>query len=156
MSITVNSAALEAALLKLERAADTLPQIAAQVQQETLGFIVLAARRNIYDTQAGAYRRTQDLLRGLDARFRVSANSISITVSGNAPYHRDVELGSGATEISPQQAQAYARANPNPAAPLYFGRSGVNYNLPGPIVAPGQAFAFFRLKQLFAEAVRRV
>lgn len=141
------------ALVKVDAVCDELPQIAGQVQQEALAHLILGAGRNIYDTTAGAYERTQDLLRGLDARSRAGRNTASVTVSGSAPYHAYVELGTGPHETSVQQAQAVALANPNPAAPLYLGRSGVNYSLPGPIVAPGQAFALHRMGELFAGKV---
>lgn len=152
--IDLDARALTEALVKLEQVCDELPQIAAQVRAEALGHAILGARRNVYDTTPGAYQRTGELLRGLDARARSTRNTATVEVSGAAPYHAYVELGTGATKFTVQQAQAQALANPSPAAPLYLGRSGVNYSLPGPIVAPAQAFALYRMRELFAEKVR--
>lgn len=142
------------ALVKLERACDSLPVIADEVRAEALGHLIIGANRSVYDTTPGAYKRTGELLRGLEARSRASRNLATVEVLGRAPYHAYVELGTGATALMPEQAQAYALANPNPAVSLYQGRSGVNYSLPGPVVAPAQAYAVWRLSELFVKTVR--
>lgn len=146
--------ALSAALDGVAEACDALPQIAAQVRAEALGHLILGARRNIYDTAPGAYQRTGELLRGLDARARSARDTAVITVSGSAPYHAYVELGTGAYAQTVAQAKALALASPDPAVPLSVGRSGVNYTLPGPIVAPAQVFALHRMSELFARRVQ--
>lgn len=149
--ITFDDRELLAALAKLEAACDELPQIAEAVRGEALGHAILGARLNIYNTARGAYQRTQDYLRGLDARAQASKNRASVTVSNSAEYALYVETGRGFTLLG---LQGVALENPNPAEPITFGRSGQQWYLPGPVITGAQAFALYRLQQLFGKKVR--
>lgn len=140
------------ALVKLEGAADALPALTQQVRQETLGHAILGARRNIYGTTPGAYQRTQDYLRGLNTRGQTSRNSASVMVFNTEPYARFVEYGQAPNDLTAAQDQAYSAVDP--ALQVYLGRSGVNYSVAGPVIGPAQAFALYRLGQLFAQKVR--
>ena len=150
--IDLDARALTDALVKLEQVCDELPQIAAQVRAEALGHAILGARLNIYNTAPGAYQRTQDYLRGLDAQGRASRNTATVTVSNSTPYAPYVELGR--TGLGYEALQALALAQPDPSDPLTLGRSGQRWVLPGPILTGAQAFALYRMRELFAEKVR--
>lgn len=149
--ITFDDRELLAALAKLEAACDELPQIAETVSGEALGHAILGARLNIYNTTAGAYQRTQEYLRGLDARPQASKNRASVTVSNSSEYALYVETGRGFTLLG---LQGVALENSNPSEPITFGRSGQQWYLPGPVITGAQAFAFYRLQELFGEKVR--
>ncbi|MFK7601890.1 hypothetical protein ACI3L1_06725 [Deinococcus sp. SM5_A1] len=149
--ITFDDTALLAALARLEAACDELPQIAEQVRGESLGHAILGARLNIYSTTRGAYQRTQDYLRGLDAWAQGSRNKASVTVSNSTEYALAVETGRGFSLVG---LQDLALENPNPAQPITFGRSGQQWYLPGPVITGAQAFAAYRLQELFGEKVR--
>lgn len=155
-SFDIDDAAITAKLRRLSELNTVLPEIAQKVQDEALGHMILSARRSIYDTAPGVYQRTGALLRGLKSTGRATANTITVQVSGEVPYQADVELGQGPNMLNVRQLQGYARANPNPLSPLYFGRTGQKYSLPAPIVSGAQAFAAFQMRQLFIKAIRDV
>lgn len=142
---------LEAALRRLEAAADALPEIAQQVQQEALGHLILGANANIYNTTPGAYERTRDYLRSLDAKARASRDSATVTVGSDSEYARLIEFGRQHVSAAMLQQSALAqRGN----APLTMGRSGLNWWQPGPVITGAQVFADRRLRELFVKAVR--
>lgn len=132
-----------------------LGEIAAQAEGEALGHAILGLRRNVYDTTPGAYVRTQDLLRGLQSSSTSSTNLASVTVRNTEPYALYVELGQGAGGLSVQQDQAIAAASTDPANPLSFGRSGRNYTVAGPFIAPAQFYALHRMAELFGQKITR-
>ncbi|WP_019585219.1 hypothetical protein [Deinococcus apachensis] len=150
--INLEARALTNALIKLEQACDELPQIAEQARAEALGHLWIGADRNVYSTPPGARPRTGELREGLDARSRATKNTGTVEVRGTAAHTLWVELGREGMTIP--ALQALAAANSNPYAPISLGRSGLNYTKAGPILTPAQAFALFRLKELFVGKVR--
>ena len=149
--IDLDDRALTAALTRLEQATNDLPAIAEQVRVETLGHLIIGANANIYATQRGAYQRTGEYLRGLNATARVTALTATVIASNDADHTRDVETGTTGN-LTQLQAQAVARSNPREAFTL--GRSGINWARPGPVVTGAQAFAAYRLRELFVLRVR--
>lgn len=142
------------ALAKLEGACDQMPQIAAQAQGEALGHAIISAQRNVYQTVPGAYQRTMDYLRGFHATGRGTKNTATVTVWNDVDYSGFVELGTGPNQMTPQQV--VAQAVTHPYAPTYLGRSGQKFSLPGPAVIPASVFALYRMRELFAERVRKI
>ena len=153
--LDLDAAALEEALKRIAGVTSELPRIAEQARAETLGHAILGVRRNVYDTSPGAYQRTGDLLRGLNASGSASGSGVTVRVWNSEPYARFVELGQGPNGLTLAQDQAYSAANAHPEQPISFGRSGRKYTLAGPFLAPAQAYSLYRMKQLFAEAVIR-
>lgn len=151
--ITLDDRALSAALARLEQAAAELPAIAEQTRAETLGHLIIGANANIYATQRGAYQRTGEYLRGLNATARVTALTATVIASNDADHARVVEVGKGGNLL---QLQAQAAARSNPRAAFALGRSGINWARPGPVITGAQAFAAYRLRELFVLRVRRV
>ena len=149
--IEFDDRALTAALTRLEQASADLPAIAEQVRAETLGHLIIGANANIYATQRGAYQRTGEYLRGLNATARVTALTATVTASNDADHARDVEMGETGNLLQ-LQAQAAARSKPREAFTL--GRSGINWARPGPVVTGAQAFAAYRLRELFVLRAR--
>lgn len=141
-------------LTKLEGVCDSLPHIAERVKDEALGHAIIGAHRNVYDTPAGAYERTQDYLRGFHTSSRATKNTASVSVWNDVDYAEAIEVGSGPHEMTMPQLQA--QATPNPYAPPYFGRSGLKYSLAGPALVPAQVFALVRLQDLFGEKLVRI
>lgn len=140
-------------LVKVEAAADQLPRIAETARAEALAKAQIQARRNVYDTTPGVYERTETYLRGFRASRRVTRNTATVSVWNIADYAEVIETGTGPHEMTP--AQIVAQAAPNPYAPLYFGRSGEKYSLPGPAVIPAAVFALYRMQELFAGEVKK-
>ena len=153
--INVKSQKLTDALVRLEQACDSMPQIAEQVRAEALGHAIIGANANVYQTTPGAYQRTQDYLRGLDTRARASRNKATVTVRNSVEYAAAVEFGRQLGGAAMLQQQALAQMQQNPNAPFTVGRSGVQWWLAGPVVTGAQVFAVYRMRELFAEAVRR-
>lgn len=141
-------------IVKLQAACDSLPQVAEKVRGEALGHAIIGANRNVYDTAPGRYQRTQDYLRGFQASGRASRNIATVSVWNTVDYAARLETGSGPHEMTAEQIAAQASANPY--APLYFGRSGQKYSLPGSVVIPAAVFALYRMQELFAQKVRAV
>lgn len=150
--ISFDDREMEAWLDRLEAACDALPQIAQQVGAEALGHAVLGARANIYDTPAGNYRRTGDFLRGLDTRVRAGRGGASVTVLNRVDYGLTVETGRETVSLA--QLQQLALLRPDPDAPLTLGRSGLNWQVPAPVVTGAQTFAARRLLELFEKRLR--
>ncbi|GGR68247.1 hypothetical protein GCM10008959_32920 [Deinococcus seoulensis] len=151
--INLDDRALSAALARIEQAANDLPAIAERTRAETLGHLIIGANANIYATQPGAYRRTGEYLRSLHATARVTPLTATVTASNDAEYARDIETGETGNLM---QLQAQAAARGNPRAAFTLGRSGINWALPGPVITGAQAFAAYRLRELFVLRVRAV
>lgn len=149
--IDLDIRALDETLTRLQRSGDELPQIAARVRAEALGHALLGARLNIYNTAPGAYQRTQDYLRGLDATGRGTRTTASVTVSNGTEYAAHVEAGVGG--MSYAMLQHLALTQPDPSQPFTLGRSGVRWMIPGPILTGAQVFALYRMQELFAANV---
>lgn len=154
--INLRTQKLTDTLVRLEQACDSMPQIAEQVRGEALGHAILGATASIYQTTPGAYQRTQDYLRGLDTRARASRNKATVTVRNTVEYAAFVEFGRQTGGAALLQQQALVQMQGNPDAPFTTGRSGVQWWLAGPVVTGAQVFAVYRMRELFAEAVRRV
>jgi len=151
-SINVDDRALRALFQGVLDACDELPVIAARVEAETLGHLILGAQANIYNTTPGAYDRTQDYLRSLNARARATRTGIRVTVSSDSPYASAIEYGRDA--VDPAQLQARAEARPDPSRPFTVGRSGQAWWLPGPIITGAQVFAARRMEELLCKSIR--
>lgn len=149
--IDLDARALTDALVKLEQACDELPQVAEQARAEALGHAILGARLNIYNTTRGAYERTQEYLRGLDATGRGTRNTASVTVSNSTEYATYVEAGYGGMSYAMLQHLALGQADPS--QPFTLGRSGERWVIPGPMLTGAQAFALYRMRELFAAKV---
>lgn len=146
--------ALTDALVKVEAAADQLPQIAQRAQAEALGHAIIALNRGVYETpESPGYRRTFDLLRGIRSSGRATKNTATVQVWNEVEYAPYVDRGVGPHAMS--DAQILAQASARPEAAPYFGRSGQKYSLPNPTVLPAAVFSLYRMQQLFAEAVKR-
>ena len=152
MSIKFDMRELTDKLVKVQAATQELPQIAEKVKAETLGHAIIGANRSIYDTTPGAYQRTRDFLRGLNTSSRATRFKASVSVWNTVEYAERIERGSGPHEMN--DAQIIAQAKAHPAAPVYLGRSGRNYTLPGPVIIPAGVYAGYRIGELFAKAVR--
>lgn len=139
-------------LVKLQATTTQLPQIAQQAQAEALGHAIIGAQRNVYDTAPGAYQRTHDLMRGLNASGRATRYTATVRVWNRVEYATYVETGTGPHEMTPAQIIAQARVHPE--APTYLGRTGANYTLPGPVVIPASVYAGYRMGELFGKAVQ--
>ncbi|MFT2721712.1 hypothetical protein ACMT4L_17105 [Deinococcus sp. A31D244] len=150
--IKLDMRALTNAIVKLEAAADALPQIAEQVRQETLGHLIVGSEVNIYRTEPGRYRRTGEYRQGLDARARATRNTATITALNETDYALAVEVGHGGMTIPMLQQLALLRTNPDD--PLTLGRSGQNWTVAAPIVTAAQVFALRRMQELFARKVQ--
>lgn len=154
MTIKFDARALTNKLVKLQAVTQELPQLAEQAKAEALGHAIIGANRSIYDTAPGAYQRTMDYLRGLNTSSRATRFKASVSVWNTVEYAGIVETGTGPHEMNTQQITAQAMAHPY--APTYLGRSGQNYTLPGPVVIPASVFSLYRMRELFADAVRGV
>lgn len=149
---------LERQLDRLLRACDTVGQDAQAITPEVIGHMQIAAQVNIYLTQPGAYQRSGDYLRGLNARASATRNAATITVLNDAAdengrfYAGYVERGSRGPGDAALQQIALSRTDPS--QPLTLGRSGVNYQVPAPILLGAQVYALHRLKQLFTQKIR--
>ena len=150
--IALDARRLTDALSKLTGVCDDLGAIARTTELEALGHAVLGVRRNVYDTAPGAYRRTQDLLRGMQVSSRTSTNRASVTVKNTEPYALYVELGQQGFTLAQDQARSAAASDP--AQPLSLGRSGQNPSVAGPFIGPAQFYALYRLGQLFGQKVK--
>ena len=150
--ITLDLRALTDALTRLEAAADSLPQLAEQVRQETLGHLIVGSEVNIYRTEPGRYRRTGDYRQGLDARARATRHTATITALNDVDYALVVELGRGGMTIPMLQQLALLQTNPED--PLTLGRSGQNWMVAAPIVTAAQVFALRRMQELFCKKAR--
>ena len=142
------------ALKRIGQAAEQPSALAKAAEAEVLGHAQLGARRNIYDSAPGAYRRTGDLLRAMNVSSSASAGRATVTVGNTASYALAVELGNS-PGISVAQDQALSAANRNPEAPISLGRSGRAFTVAGPFIGPAQAYGLYKMGQLFAAAVRR-
>ena len=140
-----------AALEKLLAVPSQLPTIAATVQAETLGMAVVAARANIYSTAPGAYARTGDYLRSLDARARATRAGITVTVSSSSEYAAYIEYGRGHINPAALQAQALAQARIN--TPTTLGRSGKQWWVAGPVLTSAQVYAVRRMRDLLVKQI---
>lgn len=147
--IDVDDRALRALFQGVLDACDELPAIAARVEAETLGHLILGAQANIYNTTPGAYDRTQDYLRSLDAKARATRTGIRVTVSSDSPYASLIEYGRDG--VDPTQLQAQAEAQADPSQPFTVGRSGQAWWLPGPVITDAQVFASRRMQDLFSK-----
>lgn len=150
--IELDGRKLTDALVRLEKACDALPQMAQTVQGEALGHAIVGANRSVYQTTPGAYQRTYEYLRGFQATARATKNTVRVTVWNAVEYAPYIEYGVGPHEMTPAQVLAHAAANP--AAPVYLGRSGQNFTLPGPAVWPAAYYAGWKLQGLFVEQVK--
>lgn len=140
------------ALEKLLDIGATFPQMAATVQAETLGMAVVAARANIYSTAPGAYARTGDYLRSLDARARASRTGVAVTVSSSSEYAAYIEYGRG-RNINPAVLQAQALAQTRINTPVTLGRSGQLWWVAGPVLTSAQVYAARRMRDLLVKQV---
>lgn len=147
--IDVDDRALRALFQGVLDACDELPAIAARVEAETLGHLILGAQANIYNTTPGAYDRTEDYLRSLDAKARATRTDIRVTVSSDSPYASLIEYGRDG--VDPTQLQAQAEAQADPSQPFTVGRSGQAWWLPGPVITGAQVFAARRMQDLFSK-----
>lgn len=147
--IDVDDRALRALFQGVLDACDELPAIAARVEAETLGHLILGAQANIYNTTPGAYERTEDYLRSLDAKARATRTGIRVTVSSDSPYASLIEYGRDG--VDPTQLQAQAEAQADPSQPFTVGRSGQAWWLPGPVITGAQVFASRRMQDLFSK-----
>lgn len=150
--ITFDARRLTNALVKVEAACDSLPQIAAEVAPEALGHMIVSANRSVYETAPGVYERTRDYLRGFRSAPRATRNTATVRVWNNVDYAARVELGDGPNALTPQQVVAYAQARPD--SQVYLGRTGRNYTIAGPAVYPAAVYAQRRMEELFARKVQ--
>lgn len=141
------------ALVKLEKACDSLPQIAETATSESQGMLFVAAQGNIYSTVPGARKRTGEYLRSLSAKGKATKNAAAITVKSDSPYALYIEFGRPGVPVAQLQALALAGAINDP---LTLGRSGQQWWVAGPVLISGQAYAAKRLQDLFAKEVRKV
>ena len=152
MGIQIDDQRLTATLERLLAACDEMGNVSETARDEALGHAILGARRSVYDTVEGAYERTQDYLRGLDAQSRATRNTATVTVSNDTEYAAYVEAGQGG--MSYAMLQQLALMQGDPAQPLTLGRSGQRWVLPGPVLTGAQAYAAHRMRELFGEKVR--
>ncbi|MDK2013574.1 MULTISPECIES: hypothetical protein [unclassified Deinococcus] len=150
--IDVDDRALRALFQGVLDACDELPAIAARVEAETLGHLILGAQANIYNTTPGAYERTEDYLRSLDAKARATRTGIRVTVSSDSPYASLIEYGRDG--VDPTQLQAQAEAQADPSQPFIVGRSGQAWWLPGPVITGAQVFASRLMQDLFSKELQ--
>lgn len=143
---------LEAQLRRVAQVPARLPQMAARVGAETTAYMRIQADLSIYRTvqSAGGYERTGTLREGLRATVQAGPGLATVTATGSAPYTGYVEAGRG-TNYAALQTIASQRT----PQPYTLGRTGENWSEAAPMVTAGQAFAVFRLRQMFGEAVER-
>lgn len=155
MTIKLDARALTDALVKLQKATEQLPQLAAQVEGEALGHAVLGAQASVYSTAPGQYQRTQEYLRGFHSSHQATRHTASVSVWNSTDYAGYIEYGVGPHAMTP--AQLLQHIGSNPAQPLYLGRQGADgrYVLPGPAVWPAAYYAAWKLSQMFGDEVRR-
>lgn len=132
-------------LKRLERACENLPRITEQVEQEARAYVLIQADLSVYLTAAGAYTRTNQLREGLSVRSQAQQGAAQVTVTSDAPHARVVELGREGMTLAALQALAARQGGRNFA----LGRSGQQWEKAAPIVTGGQAYAAFRLRELF-------
>lgn len=137
---------IERELLELLEACDSMPQIAQQVQAETLGHAVLGARRSIYETPQGGYERSHDLERSITARAQGSKDRVQVTVSAGVPYAAAIEFGTRGKRVSAGAIVAIAKADPY--RPVYLGRTGLDPTRAGPFITPAAVFSVYRTAHL--------
>lgn len=152
--ITLDSRKLTDALIRAQQVTTRLPAIAKRAEEEALGHAIIGANRSVYDTPSGDYQRTQDYLRGFHARSRATRYTATVRVWNDVEYARVIEHGQGPHEMTAEQIIRHAQQRPS--QPLYLGRAGADgrYVIPGPAVIPASVFAVYRMRELFAEAVR--
>lgn len=108
-----------------------IKQRAQQLEQQGLGMAVLGLNVTVYGTEAGAYARSEDLLRGVHVTAkRARRGLVQFRVWNTAPYAPLVEYGTYGDRISPAEAERRASASGAQPTPLVTGRSGVNYAQP--------------------------
>lgn len=150
--ISFDARRLTNALVKVEAACDSLPQIAAEVAPEALGHMIISANRSVYETAPGAYQRTRDYLRGFRSAPRATRNTATVRVWNDVDYAERVELGENPNALTPQQVVVYAQTSAT--SRVYLGRTGRNYTLAGPAVYPAAVYAQRRMEELFARKVQ--
>lgn len=154
MTIKLDARKLTDALIKLQRTAERLPQMAAQVEGEALGMLIVAATANIYGTAPGARQRTYDYMRSLDTFSRTTKSTASITVRSDSPYAVYIEMGRSGLHPTDLQGLALRQSDMN--SPLTLGRSGQEWWIAGPVLTSGQVYAARKLRELFVKEVRKV
>lgn len=151
MAFRVSNRKALLALQKLALIGDELPGIAQIVEAEALGMAIVAAQANIYSTAPGAYRRTGEYLRSLQAEARATQGAIRVRVSSDSDYATGIEYGRDGTP--PDSLVARALAQPNMNAPLTLGRSGQAWWIAGPVLTSAQVYAARRMRQLILKRV---
>lgn len=109
---------------------------------------------SVYGTTPGSvYVRTGNL----KSPANTSASNLSqnrtyvIRLASDATYASDIEYGSGASEIDPALLQQLSEASGGKG--IVFGRSGINYMLPGPFVLPATVKARISIESAFNKAL---
>ena len=152
MLTVTNDRALKA-LNNLLAIPQRFPQMAQTVRGETLGMAIVAAQANIYHTVPGAYQRTQDYLRSLDAQAQSTQQGVTVRVWSSSDYAAYIEYGRQGAQ--PQQLVTAALGR-NINTPLTLGRSGRAWWIAGPVLTSAQVYAARRLHQLLLEAIKRI
>lgn len=146
-----NDAALKA-LERLLKVPEKLPAMANTVEAESLGMAITAAQANIYNTTPGAYQRTGEYLRSLNADARATRFTVKVRVWSDSEYAAVIEFGRD--HMSQAMLQAVALAGPA-NDPLTLGRSGQAWWIAGPVLTSAQIFAARKLRELIVGEIRK-
>ncbi len=105
---------------------------------------------SVYGTAPGAvYIRTGNLKSlGNTSASDISKNGVfTIKLASSVDYASDIEYGSGTSEIDPGLLQQLSEASQGKG--ITFGRSGINYMLPGPFIMPATVKSRITMEAIF-------
>lgn len=155
MKLNLRWTNLDQMLKKLDELAEVgrqIPttQIASQVEQHAL----LGLNASVYDTEPGAYERTQALRNSVYSK--ALSGVLGFEVGATEDYASHVEYGTSVNALSEAQLLQATQGRSKPDAPLVFGRSGVRYTLPGPFILPAAMYGKTLMEKAFVTAVKRI
>lgn len=111
---------------------------------------------SVYGTAPGSvYVRTGNLksFGNTNASDLSKDGKYVIRLASSADYASDIEYGSGASQIDPGLLQQISEASGGNN--ITFGRSGINYMLPGPFVMPAAVKSKIILEATFTKLLGR-
>lgn len=155
MKLSFQWRGLDQVLKKLDQLADVgrqipFQEIAGQAEQHAL----LGLNASVYDTEPGAYERTQALRNSVYSK--ALSGVLGFEVGATADYASHVEYGTSVNALSEVQLLQATQGRSKPESPLVFGRSGVRYTLPGPFILPAAMYGKTLMEKAFVTAVKRI
>lgn len=155
MKLNLQWTSLDQVLKKLDDLAEVGRQIpTSQIATQAEQHAILGLNASVYDTEPGAYERTQTLRNSVYSK--VLSNTIGVEVGATEDYASHVEYGTSVNALSEAQLLQATQGRGKPETPLVFGRSGVRYTLPGPFILPAAMYGKTLIEKAFITAVKRI